>query len=495
MSKKTRFLSVLLATLMLAGTLTACGSSKEENAQTTDAYEDGFSTDDNLPDDLDYENQEITIISRDKEGWTRGEISVEGLTGDPVNDAVFERNKSVESRLNVTLNSILDKDYAMEAVPNKVIQAIQAGTDDYDIVASAAVSTYPHTISGNFVDLADTLYIDLSKPWWTQGYNEAVSYGGMQFSATGSILLSTYRFAFVTVFNKNLFNDANQPHLYEAVKSGEWTLDKQISLVPLLYRDDGDPTSFREDVFGFSSSSQISVDPYWSSCKLDIIKKNGDGELELVLDRERLHTATEKILELYYGTGTASLIFSGVSGDSEQSEIRKRFAESKVAMATLRIMALENEIMRSMEDEYGVVPMPKFNKEQESYHTLLHDQFTVITIPTTVTGDKLDMISAVLEAMGSASYQIVKPVYYEDTLRTKLASDPDTSAMLELIVDGTYIDLAILDTGFGVHHGLRDMVKKKTNNTASRFQSISTAAENKIKDLTKTLDRLASEKE
>lgn len=493
MSKKIRFLSALLASLMLAGALTACGTSGDDNTQTTDAYEDGVNTDDNLPDDLDYANQEITIISRDREGWTRGEISVENLTGDPVNDAVYERNKAVESRLNVTINSILDRDEDSYAVATKVNQAIQAGSDDYDIMAAAAYTVYPGSVSGNYADLADTLYIDLSKPWWTQGYNEAVSYEGMQFSATGSVLLSTYRFAFVTVFNKALFTDANQPYLYETVKSGEWTLDKQISLVPLLYRDDGDPKSFRNDVFGLATSKRISVDPYWSSCKLDIIKKNADGDLGLVLDREKLHTVTEKLLQLYYNSAT--LTYSGGAGDPEQGDIRTKFVESHASMATLRIMALENESMRSMEDEYGVVPMPKYDKAQENYYTLLHDQFTVIAVPTTVTDDKLDMVSAVLEAMSSSSYKVLKPVYYEDTLRTKLASDPDTSMMMGIIVDGIYIDLAILDTGFGVHHALRDMILKNSNTTASRFQSISQSAQKKIDELVKSLDRLAAEKE
>ena len=295
------------------------------------------------------------------------------------------------------------------------------------------------------------------------------------------------------MFNKALFTDANQPYLYETVKSGDWTLDKQISLVPLLYRDDGDPKSFRNDVFGLATSKRISVDPYWSSCKLDIIKKNADGELELVLDREKLHTVTEKLLNLYYNSAT--LTYSGGAGDPEQGDIRTKFVESHASMATLRIMALENESMRSMEDEYGVVPMPKYDKAQENYYTLLHDQFTVIAVPTTVTDDKLDMVSAVLEAMSSSSYKVLKPVYYEDTLRTKLASDPDTSMMMEIIVDGIYIDLAILDPGFGVHHALRDMILKNSNTTASRFQSISQSAQKKIDELVKSLDRLAAERE
>ncbi len=495
--KAKRILCGLLASLLLAGSLASCGNSTEgtDTAQETVTFAEEVGTGDDLPADLDFKNETVTFISRDKEGWTRGEISVEGLKGDPVNDVVFERNKAVESRLNVTINSILDNTDDNYAVVTKVNQAIQAGSTDYDVMAACAYTAFPHTVTGNYADLADTFYIDLTKPWWAQGYNDAVSYNGMQYSATGSILLSTYRFAFVTVFNKDLFNNANQPYLYEYVESGEWTLDKQISLIPLLHQDDGDPRSSRNDVFGFVTSKQIGVDPYWSSCEVDIVKKNADGELEFVLDRERLHTLTEKLLQLYYGTNGGTRSYSGGSGDPEQREIRTNFVDGKAAMATLRIMELENQSMRNMENAYGVVPMPKFNREQEDYHTFLHDQFTIIAVPTTVTEERLDMVSAVLEAMGSISYQTVRPVYYEDTLRTKLASDPDTSLMLEIIVDGIYIDLAILDISFGVHHGLREMVAKNNNNTASRFQSMHSSVNNQIQNLVKSLDRLADAKE
>jgi hypothetical protein len=87
-------------------------------------------------------------------------------------------------------------------------------------------------------------------------------------------------------------------------------------------------------------------------------------------------------------------------------------------------MGLERESVRSMKDKFGIVPMPKFDEAQKEYRTMLHDQFTVISIPTTVQDERLDMVGAVLEALSSTAYKIVKPVYYEETLRTKIAQDP-----------------------------------------------------------------------
>ena len=496
--KKTRFLAGFMALLMLTGTLAACANGTDDQPddgkQTQGSAETETGIRDNLPGDLNYGDQEVTIISRDMEGWTRGEVSVDGITGDPVNDAVFERNKAVEQRLNVKIVSMLEKTSGSSVVPDKVMTSVQAGTGEYDIMAACSYTTFPHTLTGSFVNLANTEYLDLEQIWWTQGLNEAATYDGMQFMATGSILLSIYRFAFVTVFNKDMFVDANQPFLYDTVENGQWTLDKQASLVPLFHKDDGDGVAEAEnDIYGFVSSSLISTDAYWSSCEIRMIDKTGDGDLQVVLDTNRLHAATDKILALYYGTDGGTYVLSAYGSDSEQDDIRNMFAQGQAAMATLRIMALENSVMRNMEDEYGVIPMPKFDLEQKNYGTLLHDQFTVISVPTTVTGERLDMVSAVLEAMGSASYQIVKPVYYEETLRTKIAQDPQSALMMDIITEGIYIDLGIINTDFGFQNGLRAMVQNKSNNTASRYKAISKSAGNKINAIAKKLDKVAQQ--
>ena len=356
MKKTTRFLSGFLALLMLTGSLAACATTDDDPSGESRAPESVTEGEteirDNLPGDLNYGGETITIISRDLEGWTRGEISVEKLTGDPVNDAIYERNKAVESRLNIKIESILDDNAGSDVVPNKVVQAVQAGTSEYDLMAGTSYQTFPHTLTGNFVNLNSLEYLDLEQAWWTQGFNEAVSYDGMQFMALGSMLLSIYRFAFVTVFNKDMFTDANQPFLYDSVENGQWTLDYQASLVPKFYRDNGDGQSGEGDVFGFITSKLISVDPYWSACELDIIKKDAEGEHVVVLDMDRIHSAADKILALYYETDGGTLPFDSYGGDAEQDDIRNMFSEGQGAMATLRIMALENTAMRKMEQEY-----------------------------------------------------------------------------------------------------------------------------------------------
>ena len=491
--KKT--LAAILAALMLAGSLTACATGDDTPddtkapAQTTAAaIESETELRDSLPDDLNYGNDEIILISRDIGMGLADEIYAEALNSDPVNDAIYERNKSVETRLGVKITSIRDTD----TIVDKVITTVNGGSADYDIMVEYCWLAAPKTIEGYFADLRGTeeQYIDFEKPWWTQSFNDVVSYHGRQYGVTGAMVLSTYRRTYTTVFNKRIFTDANQPYLYDHVENGTWTLDKQASLVPLLHRDNGNGVQDEEgDVYGFVSNDFISVDPYWAACEIDILSKDEDGDYVWVFDSGVMHNAAEKILNLYFNTDGGTFCFP--EDDSFQTMTRTMFSESYAAMATLCIHALENSALRNMTDEYGVVPMPKYDENQANYHSQMHDAFTIACIPTTVKGERLEQMAAFLEAMSSASYRIVRPEYYETTLRTKIAQDPQSSEMMDIIINNIHIDAGIVYShNIGsFHQGIQALVEGKTNNAVSRFKSMSKSAQNYLVKLVKKLDQ------
>ena len=105
MNQFKRTLAILLASLMLLPVLAACGEVEEPtdtkpSSQTTSAEEGENSIpDDELPNDLYYNGETITFISVN-------DMDYDELTGDTVEDAVYERNKAVEERLGVKINVI-----------------------------------------------------------------------------------------------------------------------------------------------------------------------------------------------------------------------------------------------------------------------------------------------------------------------------------------------------------------------------------------------------
>ncbi len=507
-----RILKAPLATLLIAGILlstVSCAHTTENpsgdtrSLLATETETTGESVvsetetafpDHNLPDDLDYNGDEIVILSRDREGWTRGEVSVEKLTGDAINDAVYERNISVEKSLHVKINSILDSNLNEYSVLDKVSKSVSSGTHEYDIMVGPCYGTMSYIMNNNFRNLGDLDYLDLDQPWWCQGFNDIIEYHGLRYAVTGLGLLSQYRFAFATIFNERLFNDAQVSLPYDNVRNGTWTLDYQIGILQTFHRDNGDGVVDTDgDIYGLLTAADIGVDPYWSSCMLDVIQKNAEGEYEIVFDVAKFADASDKILRLFHNEDHSTYVFPTETGNNEQERIRSYFSKGYGAMATLRIMELESSEIRNMADIYGVLPMPKYDELQKTYHTFLHDQFTVFCIPTTIDDARIEEISAFLELFNYEGYRLVQPAYYEKALRTQLIQNPDSVEMMDLIVEGIRMELGII---YGIHfqgfHGdFREMIKRKTNTAASTFAGLSKRlGRTLLPQLGKTLEKL-----
>ncbi|MBE6584989.1 MAG: hypothetical protein E7645_00520 [Ruminococcaceae bacterium] len=508
-----RTVAALLAAAMLGGALLSCGTPEENEEKpsetiaatqsTVTGNQESIETEEeaeikvehDLPAELDYGKDEVVIVSRYREGWTSGEIAVEKITNEPVNDSVYERNVNVEEELNVKIKSIEEDNPDPTTLMTQISTNIKSGSGDYDIVACAAYVTVNEAISGTFANLRQTEYLDFDKPYWSQGYNEVMEYQGAQYTVTGSMVLSLYRFAFITTFNKRLFTETQVEFPYDMVKNKQWTLDYQTSLVPLFHYDNDGTPDDENDLYGLVTTNYISVDPYWSSCDVPIIRKDSNGFYEFVFDSEKLYNVTEKTMKLFYGTDGSTYVYEHYGLDDEQNDIRKMFSLGNAAMATVRIMELESPDMRQMEDEFGVLPMPKYDEAQADYKTLLHDQFTVMAVPTTVTGNRLDEMSAVLECMASEGHKLVRPAYYESALRYKYMKDPESWEMMDIIIENIYIDAGIVYTNAlsSFHDQFRQIMVSKNNTVASSYKAKIKSAERALKKMVDKLDKIVNQ--
>ena len=88
------------------------------------------------------------------------------------------------------------------------------------------------------------------------------------------------------------------------------------------------------------------------------------------------------------------------------------------------LYASETSYLRDMKSDYGIIPYPKYDENQDGYYTFQHDQIGLFTIP--VTSTKKDMAGAVLEAMSSESSKTVVPSYYEVALKSKYSRDSES---------------------------------------------------------------------
>lgn len=414
---------------------TAAQSAADESTQAeTDAPLSRAETPDNLPDYLDFEGKTIRVICR-KQSWFKGEIYVDELNGEVVNDAVYNRDVKVADRLNIGF-AYTDKANVAGAAET----SINAGADDYDIVVESAVELVQYSTKGQYYNLRGKLidYLDLDAPWWAEYYTEQASVGDKLFFITGDAGWSLRKLAFVTYFNKAMVEDFNIENPYELVLNGTWTADSFARLTKQVYSDvNGDGKRDFNDIYGFGCGDCINFDVYWSAYDLTMTERDDENLPYLNVNTEKFSTAVEKTYALFYGND-GTLCVSSHDDDKEQDELAEKFTRDELLFTTLRLMG--TDLMRDMESDYGIIPSPKFDEAQDNYYTYVHDQYSIFGIPITV--PDTDPVTATLEAFAAESYRTVTPAYYDIVLKGKYLRDEESSVMLELALDNVKIDFA-----------------------------------------------------
>lgn len=493
-----RILTLALAALMLLPALAACAGDGTNEPVTTTAAPIAADTTtaapeteyDPLPADMKFDGQTLRLFSRGR-AWNAGEMTVNGMTGEVVNDAIFERQQKIETRLGIKIENTLSADGGTnyDVIADQLRKLVTAQSDEYDLVADGIYTTMPVVVEGLHRNLNDIPTLNLENEWWPQYFNAELTFGGKQYIATGDATLSLKRFTFVTVFNKELFREYGiGDEIYDTVRTGKWTLDAQTEIATKIYRDlNGNNQPDMEDLFGYAAAERyISADPYWSSLDLPIFDKTAEDEYVYALNVERLSAACEKINRLWWDE--ASIVFPKGSAESEQDDMAIKFATGTLSMMNIRLLNLEHESIRNMEDDYGIIPIPKLDENQAEYFSFAHDQFSVLTVPTTVPEERLEMVGASMEYLGFVSRQLVTPAYYEIALKNKYFSDEASGEMLDLIFDNVVIDAGVVYSGSlgdsaSVHMTLREIVATNSASVAARFKVLD-------KLVPKSLDRV-----
>ncbi len=228
--------AALLAALMLfplascatGDSGTAADSAKETATQEVDTENRDYLCD--LPSDLDFGAEEVNLMCINAPG-RRDELISEKLGVSLISDAVYERNTAVENQLNIRLLfHAQDDDVPAQGELNRIVTAGDRSIDIFTIGTNWAVTP---AIEGKYRNLKDIQHIDLDKRYWSQDYNKMVTFTPekKQFLATSPAALSLFRLTYLTIFNRDLFQDRKIPDLYEVVKNGEWTLDYQNSII------------------------------------------------------------------------------------------------------------------------------------------------------------------------------------------------------------------------------------------------------------------------
>ena len=403
-----------------------------------------------IPEDADFGGAAFTVIYPN---WSLYEfyLNADELNGDVINDAMVNRTEAVNSRLNVDI-TFVTKGY-IDTILEEVKSAVTAGDSTYDLAVTHCINGLQGLLTGNLVyDWNKIPYVDLTKPYWNQSILEQLTIGGVTPFAASDMLIADPN---VIWFNNDIATDANIGNIYDTVLDGTWTLDTMSAMCDQVIRDlNGDGKMTAKDQFGVIGNNGWPMISFMYGCD-QYVAEFVDGSPQVALQTERAADVIEKLYKLLCEGDRA--FFNSSVGD--------RYIPFETYHALFYFISLSSmEQYRTTEVDYGIIPFPKFDEQQEEYVSLNWTGLQCVPVSCRDTA----MVGMVSEELGYESKKQVLPAYFDYLLDGKIARHEETRQMLDIIFDNSVYDFGLnFSNQSNFLYILPDLMNAKSTDIAS----------------------------
>ena len=484
---KKHILALLIIALVLP-TIASCGAGNETPDATTpdttdttvqteaetDALEARIDVSDELP-DADFNGKTFAIIGDDGFDF----ILAEELTGEVVNDAIFERNHAVCDRFNINLDCVA---YDENAYTDQAKNLVLSGDDSFQMVSGHIILLGMAAVNDIMYNWYDLPHVDFSKPWWSASTEEDLRYKDKAFIAIGDFALSALTQTYCMFYNKDLAEAHNLPDMYEIVTNGEWTFDKMYELCDGVYLDlDGDGTRSDNDRYALATSCKSPANAYLWAFGKKIATQQPDHTYKLDYYDEKLVSIVERLYNMYYETDFVHFDPTSHSYISWFSDGNCLFANGLIEMAVNNL--------REAEFDYGIIPYPKWDAAQEDYYTSVDGGHEGLAILKSISDP--EFAGTISEALCAESWKRVVPAYYDVALKFKGTRDERSIEMLDNIVQSRVFDFGYVYGGWGCVFWIQYMMEQKSKDITSYYEKNFSSYEKTMEKVFKAFDEYA----
>ena len=479
MKKTICFLLLCAMLCAAAGCASDSGSDTSEttgNADTTavDTAPVETETEKILPDlpERDFEGYTFRGMTKGTASsrWSSRDFYAAELTGEAINDAVYNRNAVVCDRYNFKIEEM----GAESGDPvSDARKAVQAGENAFDVIL-AGNSINPMITDGMLLDLNAMPYMDMTRPWY-QNANESLSIGHKLFVSCGELNIMDNDATWSILFNKAMAEDLGFDSFYDMVKEGTWTQDVLLSAMEAASIDlNGDGQRDAADQWG-NVGEGFDVMGYMIGAGARCFTKDADDMPVLDVLSERYVDAYAKAHAINDNTDICFTINKAGSWDVLDTV----FTEGRCLFSYVGLNRVT--LFREMEADFGILPTPKFDEAQEEYHNVVSTWgANFFAVPKTT--EDMERTGIILEALSAESLYTLTPAYYDVTLKTKAARDEESSAMLDIIFASRVFEL-------GNFYGWGGIFDLPGTQSAAGKTDIVSAVEGKMKTVNAAMEK------
>lgn len=300
--------------------------------------------------------------------------------------------------------------------------------------------------------------LDLERRWWNQSLRSTLNIGGALYCSAGPYSEFYYHSAICLAYNKQIAASHEIGDLYSLVDSGDWTLEQMRIFcteydVTVDINNDG---MNEEDIYSVAAFNGIMYGLF-AGAGGTFSTLNEAGQVVC-----NLATAKDEALV----SEIAAIFRDGVTTYYGNYKPSADMFTGNKALFLYTSTGYINDYLPSSKVVYGIIPLPKRDRAQETYVTCAWPSSNYcVSIPYGLDPENRQFAGLMLGAYCFLSYEIVRPVKYEKVLQNQVAPDPDAKRMLDLLFDTLYFDLNLV-FDFGQS---RTLISKtiSTGNTAA----------------------------
>lgn len=473
-----KIIALMLVLLMAGSSMLSCSDATSD--ETTDAASTPTADGETVAEEAADPNARLDsgLEAKDYEGYnfnifvhnaSYNDWNAEEITGEPINDAKYERMTTVSDNANVTITPVIVS-ADMRAGHTPLSTSVQAGTNDYDLVELSAYSSCNALTAGILRDMNAIENLDLTREWWDQYANEDFKFKDSIYMATGDISLADNNATFCIYFNKRIATDYGMQNFYEMVDNKTWTIDNYRAFAEAYGADtdnDGNHVNDKEDEYGIY---------IWDDIMMGIVNASGikcceindeTGELELILYSEKFVDAFNKFTLYAYNKDTTCAYqrngYEADWGSIAFKEGRALFYMSNLGGAIA---------LREMDDDFGILPLPLYDENQDRYYNSIASwSGAFYCIPRNAYGaEDFARAGYITQALAYESLYTLTPAYYDQTLKGKTSRDEESSAMLDLIFATRTYDFGWYFEIGNYNEGIMNLLRNYSSDVTSMYE-------------------------
>lgn len=487
--KQNRIFLCLLAALLLFSSMTSCGSDTTEtttntNVTDTDTAEsetdDGLYVADYLP-DVTYDGYEYRIYDYDEYP-----SDIEEPSGNIIDDAIYKRNMLIEEQYDIKFTTDRRAYTKYEEVSVVVRNSAMAQSDDFDLACVSQRNGYNHVLAGECPAGSQMPMTDMTKPWHNQIMAESLTINGVTILDYTAMEVNPGGYGII--FNKKLIEDFGMDNPYDLVDEGTWVYDTFYSMAEQAILDlDGDGKMTVNDRYGIIGEWDRFVEIAYRGSGLKTVEmENGIPTISM---SEALVDVFTRFVQYRDLTGSVFDTFAQFgTAEASRDEGFGMFKQGLSLFTTGGPSRLTT--MGDMEEDYGIVPYPKWTEDQEIYYSCMDGGR--IYLPLSCSTD-LERVCIIKEALAVGTLNYYYPAYYEDAIQNRYVRDTDSVRMLEIITNGIYMDLGTSIWWDIIRAPWQNCIQQNKTDFASAVAKNESKGQKAIDDLLEAIDFIKSQ--